>query len=182
VDSKYGSLWGGWCSLVPAGAFKVGLWKNIRKGWEKFSSSTRFLVEDGSRISFWQVKWCRDVALKVAFPVLYGLACAKDASIATNLEILGGSNQWNVSFARVVHDWEVDVFASFFQVLHSASMRKGCVDQLRWVPAKRGLFTVKSFYSSLRLLLSLEEYMVDFGSLKGSLPCLVGDFRQDPHL
>ena len=32
VDSKFGSLWGGWCSLEPKGAFGVGLWKNIRKG------------------------------------------------------------------------------------------------------------------------------------------------------
>jgi hypothetical protein len=136
VDSKYGSLWGGWCSLEPAGAFGVGLWKNIRKGWEKFLAFTRFLVGDGSRISFWQDKWCGEVALKVAFPVLYGLACAKDASIAANLEFLGGSNQWNVSFARAAHDWEVDVFASFFQVLHSVTVRRGCVDQLWWAPPK----------------------------------------------
>jgi hypothetical protein len=36
VGSKYGSLWGKWCSLEPEGAFEVGLWKNIRKGWETF--------------------------------------------------------------------------------------------------------------------------------------------------
>jgi hypothetical protein len=32
VDSKYGSLRGGWCSLEPTGAFGVGVWKNIKKG------------------------------------------------------------------------------------------------------------------------------------------------------
>jgi hypothetical protein len=32
VDSKYGSLWGGWCSFESGGALGVGLWKNIRKG------------------------------------------------------------------------------------------------------------------------------------------------------
>jgi hypothetical protein len=32
VSSKYDSLWGGWCSLEPVGAFGVGLCKNIRKG------------------------------------------------------------------------------------------------------------------------------------------------------
>jgi hypothetical protein len=31
VDSKYGSLWGGWCSCEISGAFGVGLWKYIRK-------------------------------------------------------------------------------------------------------------------------------------------------------
>ena len=53
MDSKYGSLWGGWCSLEPEGAFGVGLWKNIRKGWETFKGFTRFVVGDGTRISFW---------------------------------------------------------------------------------------------------------------------------------
>jgi hypothetical protein len=37
----------------------------------------------------------------------------KDASVADNLEVLGGSIQWNMSFVREAHDWEVDVFASF---------------------------------------------------------------------
>jgi hypothetical protein len=37
------------------------------------------------------------------------------------MEILGGSIQWDVSFIREVHDWEVDVFASF-QVLQSATV------------------------------------------------------------
>jgi hypothetical protein len=30
---------------------------------------------------------------KEAFPVLFGIACAKDASVADNLELLDGSNQ-----------------------------------------------------------------------------------------
>jgi hypothetical protein len=34
-------------------------------------------------------------------------------------------------------------------VLHSTTVRRGCVDQLWWVPVKRCLFKVKSFYSSL---------------------------------
>jgi hypothetical protein len=71
----------------------VGLWKNIKKEWEKLSSFTKFEVGDGSKISFWHDQWSEEVALKVAFPVLYSLACAKDASITANLEFLGGSNQ-----------------------------------------------------------------------------------------
>jgi hypothetical protein len=38
----------------------------------------------------------------------------KDASVADNMEILVGSTQWIVSFVREAHDWDVDVFASFF--------------------------------------------------------------------
>jgi hypothetical protein len=109
VEFKYGCLQGGWCSHVPTGAFEVGLWKNVGQGWENFSGFTRFKVGDETRISFWHDLWCGDMTLKAAFPALFGIAFAKDASVAINLEFLGGSNQWNVSFAREVHDWEVDV-------------------------------------------------------------------------
>jgi hypothetical protein len=36
--------------LEPLG---VGLWKNIKKGWDNFFSFTRFEVENGTKISFW---------------------------------------------------------------------------------------------------------------------------------
>ena len=46
------------------------------------------------------------MVLKEAFPVLFSIARAKDASsIVAHLEFLGGSNMWNVSFfARATHD------------------------------------------------------------------------------
>jgi hypothetical protein len=95
VDSKYGSLRGGWCSLKPTGAFGVGVgvWKNIRKGWDSFPHYTRFVVGDGSKISFWHDLWCGDIALKVAFPALFDIARLKDAVVADNLERLGDSFQ-----------------------------------------------------------------------------------------
>jgi len=104
MESKYGCLRGGWCSHVTARAFGVGLWKNVRKGWETFSGYTKFEVRDGTRISFWHNLWCRDMTLKAAFPALFGIASAKDASVANNLDFFGGSNQWNMSFARDAHD------------------------------------------------------------------------------
>jgi hypothetical protein len=48
VDSKYNSLWGR-CSS----AFGVGVLKNIRECCDSFSRFTRFVVGDGSKISFW---------------------------------------------------------------------------------------------------------------------------------
>jgi hypothetical protein len=47
VDSKYGCMWGGWCSREIVRAFGVGLWKNIRKGWETFSRFIRYEVGVG---------------------------------------------------------------------------------------------------------------------------------------
>lgn len=41
MDSKFGSLWGVWCSIehlshLDSGTFGMGLWKNIRRGWRIF--------------------------------------------------------------------------------------------------------------------------------------------------
>jgi len=65
------------------------------------------------------------------------LSFPKDASVADNLVLLGGSNQWNMSFSREAHDWKVDVFVSFSQVLHSVNVRRGSEDKLWWVSSKK---------------------------------------------
>jgi hypothetical protein len=53
VDSKYGSALGRWCSREPIGPYRVGLWKNIMRGWGKFCSHTSFDMGDGSKVRFW---------------------------------------------------------------------------------------------------------------------------------
>jgi hypothetical protein len=43
------------------------------------------------------------MTLKKVFPDLFGIACAKNASIEVHLELYSSSNQWNMSFARAAH-------------------------------------------------------------------------------
>jgi hypothetical protein len=74
--------------------------------------------------------WCGDTVLKVAFLALFGIACHKDAVVAENLEWLADSFQWNVSFIKEAHDWEVDVFTSFFHLLRSVKVNKDNKDSL----------------------------------------------------
>jgi hypothetical protein len=62
--------------------------------------------------------------------VLYSIAREKDASVAANVNFLGGIPQWNVIFNREVHDWEVDVVTAFFQKLQSVSIQRGSQDKL----------------------------------------------------
>jgi len=51
-DSKFCSLWGGWCSNEPLGLYGVGVWKKIKWGWEMFSSHTKFEAGDGIKVRF----------------------------------------------------------------------------------------------------------------------------------
>jgi hypothetical protein len=54
-----------------------------------------------------------------------------------------------MNFAREAHDWEVDIFATFFQVLHSIKVKRGSANKLWWISSKKGMFKVKSFFYSL---------------------------------
>jgi hypothetical protein len=66
VDTNYGSSWGGWCSRKLVGAYGVGIWKNIMRGWEKFSSHTRFEVGDGFKVT--PRGWLKWALVLVVFP------------------------------------------------------------------------------------------------------------------
>jgi len=79
VDAKYSIDWAGWRSLAPPRSHGVGLWKNIRKGWSLFCKHTSLILGNGSRTRFWDDVWCGELPLKEPFPVLYGIACDKNA-------------------------------------------------------------------------------------------------------
>lgn len=74
----YESLVKGWCSNEVRSVYGVGLWKNIKNGWEDFARFINFKVGDGARLSFWHDLWCGYSALKTMFPYLYGLAHNQD--------------------------------------------------------------------------------------------------------
>jgi hypothetical protein len=121
-------------------------------GWQIFKSHIRFDPGEGSKIRFWDDVWCGDRPLKVAFPGFNVQSIAdsfKEASIADNLERANGAIQWNIQFTRLIHDWEVEVLASFYRSLYSCKLREDGEDKLWWVPSRKGGFEVKSFYRAL---------------------------------
>jgi hypothetical protein len=119
---------------TPPGSQGVGIWKNIRKEWNLFSSHTRLVL--GDRIRFQDDVWCGEMPLKEAFPGLYDIACDKNSLVAAHLILENESFQRDVKFIRAAHDWEVDIY------------RDG-KDKLWWSPSHKGKFDVKSFYKIL---------------------------------
>ena len=150
MDAKYGCNWCGWCLVDPPGSYRVGLWKYIRRGCRIFSSHTRFDPSDGTRIRFWYDVCCRKLCLQTAvFPLPYNIALVKEASVATNMDLSSGTIHRNIIFIRLAHDWEVEMLASFYSQLYSFRGRRGGVDKLRWIPSRKGIFDVRSFYKIL---------------------------------
>jgi hypothetical protein len=69
-----------------------------------------------------------------------------------NGESSNGVIQWNVSFFRVVQDWEVDLVLAFFVVLYSFRWREDSEDCIWWIPSKRKKFEVWPFFHELSTL------------------------------
>ena len=82
------------------------------------------------KIRFWDDVWCGEATLKEVFPSLYNIASVKDASIVDNMDFTGGTLQWNVSFFWLVHDWELEVLASFYTLLYSHRMSREGEDKI----------------------------------------------------
>jgi hypothetical protein len=95
-----------------------------------FSSHVRYVVGNGFKIRFWHDIWCGDQTLKEAFLDMFNSACVKDALVADHLELSNDSYRWNVRLIRTSHNWDVDVFASFFYLLYSLRLRCGVEDKL----------------------------------------------------
>ena len=90
-----------------------------------------------------------DEVLQNIFLDLYSIVCVKDVLETDSLELSNDSPKWNVSFIIVVHDWEVDAFASFFNLLYSFRLRQKDEDKLLWDSPKRGKFGIRLFYNKL---------------------------------
>jgi len=117
VDSKYGSMGGGWCSKEVGGSFGFGVWKSIRRGWDAFAAHVRYEIGNGSKVLFWHDVWCGEIPLKTLFPELFLIARGKDAWVEENMQRQNGTILWNILFSRPVHDWEVEVVSRFFEML-----------------------------------------------------------------
>jgi len=77
------------------------------------------------------------------------IARDKDALVADHLVVGSGSYQWDVSFFRAAHDWEVDSLASFFSLLYLTRVDGDGEDRLWWSPSHKEKFDVRFFYKVL---------------------------------
>jgi len=69
--------------------------------------------------------------------------------VADRVQFSNGNLQWNISFTKPMHDWEVDLVSSFFELLNYIRLRQGSEDKICWIPSKRQKFEVMSFYNVL---------------------------------
>jgi hypothetical protein len=82
--------------------------------------------------------------------------------VADCVQFSNGILQWNISFTKLVHDWEVDLAASFFDLLYSLRLGQGCKDKICRIPSNRRMLEGRYFFMRFArslVLHSLEEHL-----------------------
>ena len=120
-------------------------------GWEVFNKNVQYKVGVGDRVKLWIDKWCGDLPLHLAFPILYNFVANREASVESSLICQGAGDRrtWDVRFIRGPNDWEADVVDDFFHFLASNLPSVADGDRLKWRLTKNGTFTIHSFYHKL---------------------------------
>ena len=102
-------------------------------------------------MKLWTDKWCGDLPLHLTFPVVYGIATNREASVASSLERLGteARRSWKVLLLRDPNDWETGVVDEFLHTLGSNLLQSEQGDRMIWKLSKKGDFDIHSFYDKL---------------------------------
>ena len=85
IVGKFGEKEGGWTTREVRESYGMGLWKDIRKGWEEFSLRTRIHIGNGRSTRFWWDIWVGDSKLKDMFPQLFRMATNNSAVVGIGM-------------------------------------------------------------------------------------------------
>ena len=151
IVGKFGEGEGGWTTREVRESYEMSLWKKIRKGWEEFFLRTSICIGNGRRTRFWWDYWVRDSKLKELFPLLFRIASHNSVVVADLWGRQGGGGGgWEVHFRRPFHDWELEEVNRFLIHISAVKVQEG-EDSLIWKIERKGKFSVKFYYRSLKV-------------------------------
>ena len=132
IAVKNGCGWGDWCTRPINGPYGVGLWKNISRWWSSFSRHILYDIGDGSRVKFWQDRWCGETSFAVNYPELFRFCWDQEVSVAEIMKFDNWILFWDVSFFRGVHALELEALAGFMDTIYGALVRGFGEDKMCW--------------------------------------------------
>ncbi|KAF3648646.1 BTB/POZ and MATH domain-containing protein 5 [Capsicum annuum] len=127
--------------------YGVFVWRTIRNLWPKLSENICNKVGEGTKLYFWKDKWIGQEPLMDAYPDLFSFCGNPGATIAETWSPQG----WNLTFRRLLNDWEVDRVAMLLQSLDDFPGYNAELDSITWRHEKDGRITSQIWHMFLHL-------------------------------
>ena len=162
---------GGWYTRSVNGPYGVGLWININREWPSFLRYILYNIGDGSRVKFWQDRWCGETSLAVSYPELFRFCRDKEASVAALMKYNNGVLVWDINFLRGVHAQELEAMSGFLDTIYGSSIKGFGEDKMCWKPSRDKRFKVNDCY---RILVGFTDFCFPWKSIwKQKIPSRV---------
>ena len=162
---------GGWYTRSVNGPYGVGLWININREWPSFLRHILYNIGDGSRVKFWQDRWCGETSLAVSYPELFRFCKDKEASVAALMKYTNGVLVWDINFFRGVHARELEAMSGFLDTIYGSSIKGFGEDKMCWKPSRDKRFKVNDCY---RILVGFTDFCFPWKSIwKQKIPSRV---------
>uniref|UniRef100_A0A8I6XUJ7 Reverse transcriptase zinc-binding domain-containing protein n=1 Tax=Hordeum vulgare subsp. vulgare TaxID=112509 RepID=A0A8I6XUJ7_HORVV len=109
-----------------------------------FFQKVKFIVGNGTSTRFWKDTWLGDTPLALQYPLLYNIAQRKEDYISMVLQ----SVPLNMQFRRALVGARWDAWLHLVRRLMQVQLSNH-TDNVRWILAANGVFSVKSMYLDL---------------------------------
>jgi len=144
IQAKYGKE-GPWKTKEVTSTYGTSLWRSIRNLWHGFYAKTECNVNNGRKIRFWEDNWLGNGSLKRLFPDIHHLNQQQESTLYE----VWSEHGWNLTYRRLMQDWEVERLAEFYGTLYQFLGFKEGEDTLKWKCHNKSLFTVSSAYRNM---------------------------------
>jgi len=125
-------------------------------GDDWFVSEVSRRLGDGMNTSFWSDNWHPEGILHNLFPRLFVLSTQKNIKVGELWNRSAEGRNWEFTWRRSLFEWESVTLQNLLRLLEGVTIGVGS-DEWRWHPGEEGVFTVKSCYTLIEGLWSLEE-------------------------
>jgi hypothetical protein len=137
---RHSSCW--WKELNRIGDFGGERW---------FNSEVSRRVGNGLNTSFWNVKWCGERCFRLKYPRLFMISSQKEVLVGEVGVITNLGRVWRFNWRRHLFVWEEELLLSLMEDLEGM-MWSSNEDVWRWNLEEKGVFSVKSAYGRLEVL------------------------------
>lgn len=119
-------------------------WKGLHevKSWMRVGS--RYRIESGRSVFFWEDVWLGDTPLKTQFPYLYSICRDNDATVSQ----LYSEEGWNIELRRSLRTQDIEEWENLQTMLEGVTLTEDR-DMMIWTLNKTGKFTTKSLYREM---------------------------------